>query len=59
MANYATVKATGETITVYKLHDGTYHDYDNMGVGFRPQSKTGKKIFTPDELVIGKEYHKK
>ena len=52
----ATVKATGEKISVYKLHNGNYYDYKNMGENEPPQAtKAGKKEFAPDELIIGKE----
>jgi hypothetical protein len=50
----ATVKETGEKITVYKMNSGKYYDYDKMGVHEIAQSKTGKKEFRPDELIIGK-----
>lgn len=52
----ATVKATGEKLVVYKLHSGNWYDYDNMGAGDPPKAlKAGKKEFTKDELIIGKE----
>ncbi len=51
MPYQATVKATGEKITVYKLDDGTWYDYDKMGQHEPPQSKTGKKKFEASELT--------
>ena len=56
MAYQATVKETGEKITVFKLSDGDYYDFDNMGEHQPPQAtKAGKKKFKPEELIIGKE----
>lgn len=49
----ATVKATGEKLIVYKLHNGNYHDYENMGMDKPPAAaKAGKKEFTKSELII-------
>ena len=49
----ATVKATGEKLTVYKLGNGNYYDYKAMGASEPPTaSKAGKKEFTPSELTI-------
>lgn len=48
----ATIKATGETIRVYKLHDQDFYDYDNMGEDKPPAaSKAGKKKFSKEELI--------
>ena len=56
MVNQATVKATGEKLNVYKLHNGNFFDYDNMGGNMPPSAaKAGKKEFAPEELIIGKE----
>lgn len=46
----AMIKATGETVAVYKLHSGNWYDYDNMGVGSPAKSKLGKKEFKESEL---------
>lgn len=57
----ATVRATGEKLTVYKLiQAGTFYDYDNMG-GDKPPAamKAGKKEFRPDELIIHDEVKEK
>lgn len=57
MIYYARVKATGEVLTVYKMKDGNYYDYENMGSDFPPKAiRAGKKQFEPYELIIGKEY---
>ena len=49
----ATIKSTGEIIKVYKLKNGNYHDYENMGYSEPPKAhKAGKKEFTPSELTI-------
>lgn len=50
MPYQATIKTTGERITVYKLNSGNYYDYDRMGAKEPAQSKTGKKEFTPQQL---------
>lgn len=52
----AIVKSTKEPLKVYKLASGNYYDYDRMGSHEPPSAiKAGKKEFTPDELIIGKE----
>ena len=52
----ATVKETNETLTVYKLQNGNYYDYENMGVSSPPSAHlVGKKEFTKEELILGKE----
>jgi hypothetical protein len=52
----ATVKSTGETLTVYKLQNGNYYDYENMGANMPPSAqKAGKKEFDKTELILPKE----
>lgn len=52
----ATVKATGEVLAVYKLNNGNYYDYDNMGAHLPPfAAKSNKKEFQKSELIIGRE----
>jgi len=52
----ATVKATGEELTVYLLQNGNYYDYKAMGANEPPSApKAGKKEFTRDELNIWEE----
>lgn len=51
MAKKAKVKATGEVLTVYKLQNGYWYDYVNMGVNYPPSApKAGKKEFKENEL---------
>lgn len=48
-----TVKATKETLNVYSLKNGNYHDADRMGANELPTAqKAGKKEFTKDELIF-------
>ena len=56
MTYQATIKSTGERIRVYKLRDGNYADYDNMGMDQPPKAmKANKKVFTESELTQIKE----
>ena len=49
----AIIKATNEKINVYRLNNGNYYDYDNMGENMPPAAiKSGKKEFSKDELNI-------
>jgi hypothetical protein len=49
----ATIKETNETINVYKLNNGNYYDYDNMGEHQPPSAILAKKKeFKPNELII-------
>ena len=48
----ATIKATGERIRLYKLNNGNYYDFDNMGANQPPSApKANKKEFTKDKLT--------
>jgi len=55
MTNEITIKSTGEKIKAYKLENGNWYDYDGMGANSPPTSKTGKREFTKEEIIIGKE----
>jgi len=49
----ATIKATSEKITVYRLNNGNYFDFENMGANMPPSAvKAGKKEFKESELII-------
>ncbi len=49
----AKVKETGEVLTVYKLNNSNYYDYDNMGADMPPKAvKANKKEFSRDEVSI-------
>jgi hypothetical protein len=49
----ATVKATNEKLIVYRLNNGNYYDYQNMGANQPPAApKAGKKEFKADELNL-------
>ena len=49
----ATIKTTGETITVFSLNNGSYYDYYNMGEEKPPSAiKAGKKEFEKGELIF-------
>ena len=49
----ATVISTGETVLVYRLKNGNYNDYENMGASLPPTAiKAGKKEFEPKELKL-------
>lgn len=49
----AKVKDTGEILTVYKLHNSNYYDYDNMGANEPPSAiKANKKEFSKDEISL-------
>lgn len=49
----AKVKETGEILTVYKLHNSNYYDYDNMGEDMPPKAvKANKKEFSKNEVII-------
>ena len=48
----ATGRATGEKIQVYKLNNGNYYDFKNMGCHMPPCSTTGKKEFEKSELIV-------
>jgi len=49
----AIVKATSETLKVYRLKNGNYYDFENMGENMPPSAKkAGKKEFKPDELIM-------
>ena len=51
----ATVKSTGEKLTVYKLQNGNYYDFEAMWHNEPPSApKSGKKEFSPSELTIDK-----
>lgn len=57
MIKQAKIKATGETLKVYKLAElGKWADYENMGANMPPSApKAGKKKFDESELELGKE----
>lgn len=46
----ATIIATGEVVTVYQLQNGNYHDSNCIGADVPPTTRSGKKIFTKNEL---------
>ena len=49
------IKATGEMINAYKLHNSTnnWYDYDNMGMHELPSAtKANKKEFKPGEVIV-------
>ena len=49
----AKVKATSETLNVYKLNNGNYYDYDNMGKSNLPSATVAnKKEFKSNELFL-------
>lgn len=56
MANNPTYKVqviqTGEVIECYKLSNGNYFDYNNMGADKPATSSTGKKEFSESEVKI-------
>lgn len=49
----ATIKATGETILVYRLSNVNYYDSNAMGANIPPSApKANKKEFKPEEITI-------
>lgn len=47
-----TIIATGEVIEVYRLRTGEYYDYRAMGENEIASSKTGKKRFKKEEIIL-------
>lgn len=48
----AKIKKTGETVTLYKLENGNWYDFNNMGAHEPPTSTTGRKEFAADEIEL-------
>jgi hypothetical protein len=46
------IKETGEIIEVYQLRNGNYHDWHAVGADQPATSKTGKKEFKKEEVVL-------
>lgn len=47
------VNSTGEILEVYKLKNGNFYDYKNMGEHLPPSAPiSGKKEFKKSEVII-------
>lgn len=42
----------GETVTLYKLENGNWYDFNNLDVHELPTSTTGRKEFAADEIEL-------